>query len=72
MRKMQLNYTTLVATCPVTASNGKKKMVRCFLTPLQDVKGELSLKICWKKKKKKKKTDCPIFQFQQRQQRLKV
>jgi hypothetical protein len=65
MRKMQLNYTTLVATCPVTASNGKK-MVRCFLTPLQDVKGELSLKICWKKK------GCPIFQFQQRQQRLKA
>jgi hypothetical protein len=26
-------------------------MVRCFLTPLQDVKGELSLKICWKKKR---------------------
>jgi hypothetical protein len=25
MRKMQLNYTTLVATCPVIASNGKKK-----------------------------------------------
>jgi hypothetical protein len=48
---MQLNYTTLVATCPQSLHSMEEKMVRCFLSPLQDVKGELSLKIWWKKKK---------------------
>jgi hypothetical protein len=38
MRKMQLNYTTLVATCPVTASNGKKKRLSNIPIPTKPAK----------------------------------